>query len=176
MTAQNLPGNINTALGELWRRVQILEAVRSGGQVNFYRKTLVAGDDLGVGVPLLDVAVGDVLYDAFTVVRTGFGGTVPGTYRLRIFLNTTRWDNPSSSGNDLNVGEDDDNTGDLSFTFNAAFSQQMLQGEANQAVYGRVPNIVLTPGTLVVVSPDYTGVETDGDADLIILAGTPINL
>lgn len=35
MTAQNLPGDINTALGELWRRVQILEAVPGGIRFDF---------------------------------------------------------------------------------------------------------------------------------------------
>jgi hypothetical protein len=136
-------------------------------------------DDLGAGVALFAVAVGDVLYDAFSVVRTAFNGT-SAQRRLRIYVGSTLWENKSYPVNidpsvtQVNVAYVDDFTGSLSLGGAATSeSQQYLQGIANSSYYARTAAVVLTAGNVIVKSTAGYN-PTVGDADIYVLAGTPV--
>ena len=179
MTAPVQRTTVEGVLANHEKRVGILEAVPpSTGLLIRGPYNITHADDLGAGVALFAVAVGDVLYDAFSVVRTAFRGT-SAQNAVRIYVGSTLWQNtayPASgdiSVTTVNIGFVDDFTGSLSLGGLGSNSQQYLQGIASSAYYSRTAAVVLTAGNVIVKSIVAWN-PTVGDADIYVLAGTPV--
>lgn len=129
-------------------------------------------DDLATGVDLFTPDEGDVLYDAFIVVKEAFNDTAVDATRLRLYRGATQWNHPLLNQL-LDLGFPDDESAELSIGNGSANTEQMLTDIDDSGSYGRFAVIVLESGPLVARCDDFNQDGTTGIADLYVVAGTP---
>lgn len=130
-------------------------------------------DDLATGVDLFTPAVGDVLYDAFVVVKEEFDDTATNATWLRLYRGATQWNHPPLNQL-LDLGFPDDETGELSIGNASANTEQMLTDIDDSSSYGRFAVVVLESGPLVARCDAFNQDGSTGIADVYVVAGTPV--